>query len=671
MFKDHSQPLVQDSSTIAPSATSSAATRGSQNLDKYLLRDETTKAEILWCLQTVLNHTSLSSSAKSVGLFPVMFPDSKIASAMQLGRTKIAYTIVFGLAPYFHEILENEIKGCDCFVASFDESLNKSAQLQQMDIAVRFWSESKGEVHTSFFSSAFLGHAKAVDLLNAFKEQLSHLNLKHLLQVSMDGPNVNLKFQKDLKHDLNSGQDPDCPSIVFMGTCGLHIMNNSFKTAAKATNWGIVQFLRAIYNVFKDVPARRSDYTLYSGSTELPKKFCAVRWLCNAEVAQRALKILPNLKKFVEGVNRDKKEINSASYQTLVEGVNDKLMGPKLSFFSYVATEIEPFLTEFQSDSPMAPFLYTELVSVITTFMTMFVKDEVMKCGKPVQDIDLKKKENLLFSKNVHLGYDTRAALRGVQLSELEIALFKKECSVMLQTLCSKLFEKAPLKYKLCKGVTFCDPTVVAKSANVAFKRIQMALEVFQENNWISGNEADQIDREFRKVCSKPDVMESMRKYSRKQERVDHFWMSVISTSDDSTSLLKFLKKIFILSHGNAFVERGFSINKECIVENQSERSLVAQRQVYGGVHAAGGLDKLNLSIKMIQRARNARELYGEALEQKKLDKINQEKGEIEKMRVRDKLKELSAKRRKLIQDSQKEAEAIDEEMRLLGNVQK
>jgi len=41
---------------------------------------------------------------------------------------------------------------------------------------------------------------------------------------------------------------------------------------------------------------------------------------------------------------------------------------------------------------------------------------------------------------------------------------------------------------------------------------------------------------------------------------------------------LNFLKKIFILSE-NAFVERGFSINKEVIVENQLAKSL-AQRQV-------------------------------------------------------------------------------------------
>ena len=38
---------------------------------------------------------------------------------------------------------------------------------------------------------------------------------------------------------------------------------------------------------------------------------------------------------------------------------------------------------------------------------------------------------------------------------------------------------------------------------------------------------------------------------------------------------------IFVLSHGQSAVERGFSINKELLVENLQEKSLVSQRMVY------------------------------------------------------------------------------------------
>lgn len=58
------------------------------------------------------------------------------------------------------------------------------------------------------------------------------------------------------------------------------------------------------------------------------------------------------------------------------------------------------------------------------------------------------------------------------------------------------------------------------------------------------------------------------------------------------------LKKILILSHGNAFVERGFSINKEIEIENQINRSIVAQKRVYNAVQAVGGLDRVEINKK-------------------------------------------------------------------------
>ncbi|KAK3930264.1 Protein-arginine deiminase type-1 [Frankliniella fusca] len=58
---------------------------------------------------------------------------------------------------------------------------------------------------------------------------------------------------------------------------------------------------------------------------------------------------------------------------------------------------------------------------------------------------------------------------------------------------------------------------------------------------------------------------------------------------ENSELFWNFLKKVLIISHGNADVKRGFSINKEAIVENHLE-SLIAQRQKCGGVQEMGGV---------------------------------------------------------------------------------
>lgn len=156
--------------------------------------------------------------------------------------------------------------------------------------------------------------------------------MKRLLQLAMDGPNVNKKVFKDLTKYL-SELHPDHPELLDLGVCPLHTVHNSFKTAIKATSWDLIEFLRAIYNVFKKSPARKADYTYYTKSKTFPLKFCGTRWLNNVTVAKRALQILPNLSAFVEKYDENKKSPLSASFKIMVSGVADELMGPKLAFF--------------------------------------------------------------------------------------------------------------------------------------------------------------------------------------------------------------------------------------------------------------------------------------------------------------------------------------------------
>lgn len=90
----------------------------------------------------------------------------------------------------------------DLFVICFDESLNKViAQRGQMDLAVRYYmkNEDNEEVVTQYFNSAFLQKSSASDLLTKFKEGLSGLPMSKILQMSMDGPNVNWAFLRQLK----------------------------------------------------------------------------------------------------------------------------------------------------------------------------------------------------------------------------------------------------------------------------------------------------------------------------------------------------------------------------------------------------------------------------------------------------------------------------------------
>ena len=77
-----------------------------------------------------------------------MSPDSDIAKSFQLSKTKCAYYIVKGLAPYFMEMLLQEIKKLSTYSTLFDESLNHQQQEEQMDVQIRFWNDTLSEVQT-------------------------------------------------------------------------------------------------------------------------------------------------------------------------------------------------------------------------------------------------------------------------------------------------------------------------------------------------------------------------------------------------------------------------------------------------------------------------------------------------------------------------------------------
>ena len=61
--------------------------------------------------------------------------------------------------------------------------------------------------------------------------------------------------------------------------------------------------------------------------------------------------------------------------------------------------------------------------------------------------------------------------------------------------------------------------------------------------------------------------------------RLDTF-LSVFLSSPSYSHLFMVVKMLLILSHGQAQVERGFSVNSQLLVDNLHDESLIAQRIV-------------------------------------------------------------------------------------------
>lgn len=141
----------------------------------------------------------MSAGCKSIVAMKSMFEDSNTAKNISLQRTKLTYLINCGLARYFSSELHDLLVECDYYSIAFDESLNKICQKEQMDIHVRFWNEKENGVVSRYLTSVFLGHSTALDLVEALEKAINKLNTRRILQISMDGPNVNHKMLRDFK----------------------------------------------------------------------------------------------------------------------------------------------------------------------------------------------------------------------------------------------------------------------------------------------------------------------------------------------------------------------------------------------------------------------------------------------------------------------------------------
>ncbi|XP_078025774.1 uncharacterized protein LOC144463869 [Epinephelus lanceolatus] len=219
-----------------------------------------------------------------------MFPDLDIAKTFTCGKDKTGYIMRFGQASYFKQQFVDTINNAGPFVLMFDEFLNQSTKMKQIDVHIRFWENDR--VQSRYLGSQFLGHGKAQDLLHHIKKCAAKLNMRQLVSISMDGLNVNLKLRDLLQKDhaeLYGAQ------LVKVGSCGLHTLHNAVK--AGFTMWQLDKLLRALNYLFHNVPARREDFTALTGSTCFLLPFCGHRWVENLPVAERAVQVWPVITK--------------------------------------------------------------------------------------------------------------------------------------------------------------------------------------------------------------------------------------------------------------------------------------------------------------------------------------------------------------------------------------
>ncbi|XP_026060063.1 uncharacterized protein LOC113044351 isoform X2 [Carassius auratus] len=480
-------------------------------------------------------------------------------------------------------------------------------------------------------------------------EGTKELNLRNLLSVSMDGPAVNWKFMDLLQ--LEHGEQFGGIQLQVVGSCGIHTLHNSFKGGFEV--WHVEKVLRSLHCLFNNAPARREDFTSATLSSTFPLSFCGHRWLENVPAAERAIEIWPSIEKFVDQVSTKKvKNPGNASFDTLSEARKDPLICAKLHFFVFIARVFQPFLEKYQKDAPMMPFLWNDLEDLIRSLLKRFIKRDALPSSPyKLVRLDVTDQKLWLGTKDVDIGMGAAAVIKGLsgakgRVSELGVLQFKKECQNALSKICKKALDKCPLKYATVHNMMCLDPRKMYSSPDECLQKLKRLIEKFVLDKQLTGgiSSGDVISQQFEKALSNEAKSLEFANFQPSVSRVDTFLSQNLSSYTD---LWNFCKKLLLLSHGQAEVERGFSINKEVETCNMSEETVVIQRLICDQVKVCGGVTKVPLTKELISYCASARSRYRAHLEEEKKKRETEENSKKRKY-VEEDLKELKQKKKSI-----------------------
>lgn len=609
--------IVESVSHVAPCFSKSNTRNINLGTDCKDGNATTERAEIIWLFTSVLWHHSFRSTSPLNDVFPCMFPDSTIARNFSMGYDKAAYVTCFGLAPYFEDKLKNELDASRSFSISVDESLNEVAHKNQMDLHVRYWDSSKSIAVTRYFNSQFLGHSCAADLVTGFCDGLKRVSLSKMQQISMDGPSVNWRFYADMQNHLREGDNES--SLIETGSCGLHIVNNSFKKGLLSVEWSIEKVLRSAYKLFKNSPAKREDFTAITESLVFPMTYCGHRWLENVPVAERMVAILPDLELFVKSIPKSKtlwtNYKNNENFLFLQKTLTNSLILPRLQFFISIGHTFSKFLTHFQTEHPAFPFLGEEMVILIKGILSRFVRSETLDQLLPSQllNVDVNDPEIMLPTERINVGIPAKSTLLKTDrhISPMERQKFRLDCRDICRALYKSLSLKNPLKYEFVRNCRCLIPRFILEEPEQAEICFENILTYLYDKRRLSASETEKAKVQFHDMVTVTarthrQQFDDFKEFS---DRLDAFFVSLTLPNE----VFSVMKIIFTLFHGNANIERGFKVNKDTLSTNMRERTLYSLRFLYDSLKLQmrdGRISSIEITSDMMQSVRQARQRY-------------------------------------------------------------
>ena len=413
------------------------------------------------------------------------------------------------------------------------------------------------------------------------------------LHLSMDGPKTNWNVLQLVDDALESG---GFTRTLNIGSCTLHILHGAFGTGILYTEWKLGKLMKAMFKILDESPARRDVYLREGSSGKFPIKFCDTRWIEDEPVANRALEVWPSIVatvKHYEGLCKSARPQNK-SYQTLVANHLDLLVPAKLHFFAFLANIMSPYLVMFQTDAPMLPFMFDELSCIIYRLLRLVYRQKKIDAKKYPRELMnekfLKNDDNKMDEMQVDIGAAAKNSFDKVCLSAEKKRKFRKECKGAIVCILLKLLERLPTNKMIVVQAASLSPQNMHRNPAKASRRFKSLADNLFAMKKITSKVADNAKDQFRNFLE-TDVIKHAEKFAEfdfRQTRLDDFLYPFLCTKKEYSDLWIVCQLIFTMNHGQAYTERGFSINQKVSDTNMEDDSLIAQRLIYDVIKKTG-----------------------------------------------------------------------------------
>ena len=348
------------------------------------------------------------------------------------------------------------------------------------------------------------------------------------------------------------------PNLIELGGCSLHHVANVAKHACATADLGVAseELVKDIYFHFKFSFVEQGQFdSLVSEFTAIKKlaflRPVHTRWLQVVAVVERVLGLYEPLVRFFSGSAR-----HSGSK---VASIQASLSDPKtkyfLTFLAEVLKPLQEFELLFQRERPQIHLLHKHLQDLIKRWLLRFTRPECLP--DKFWKVDLTDPSVWLSPYNIGMGEPAKRIFADLSAADQQICLVSVKCFFKAGS--EKLREYLPFGSAFLRACQMLDPKhqqhpkfvqwvgSLARCLPSVFADTEIgSLEVEARLHQTEGKTASVEDT---------DMLE--------------FWKAV-SSCNNRPLLTRLVRALLVLPHGNAEVERVFSMLSDTVTKKRS-----------------------------------------------------------------------------------------------------